>query len=77
MLVQVRYEIKSEPKKTRPTRKAHFVVEDLAAGREAFNNWLEENNMIDNVIVTAVRDASNDTVTLDVKDAKVETKGKV
>lgn len=78
MLVEIKYEDKREPKGERHTKKAQFMTETKEQGRAAFEKWLREQDMtLDDVLVTSVRDATNDTVTLEVHDVKQTQKGKV
>lgn len=76
MLTEVKYLLKSDEQ--RRTRRAQFFVTTREHAREEFYKWVQEQGVeLSDVLVMSIRDASNDTITLDVKDTKIDTKGEV
>ena len=76
MLIEIKYALKSD--KQRSTRRAQFFATTAEHGREEFYKWAQEQGIeLADILVMGVRDASGDTITLDVKDTTVNTKGKV
>lgn len=76
MLIEIKYVLKSDIQ--RKTRRAQFFSTTKGHGREEFYKWIQEQGeALEDVLVMGVRDASNDTITLDVKDTTVDTKGKM
>lgn len=76
MLIEIKYVLKSDEQ--RKTRRAQFFSTTKEHGREEFYKWIQEQGeALEDVLVMGVRDASNDTITLDVKDTTVNTKGKM
>lgn len=78
MLVEIKYIRKDEPKSLRKTRVASFIADSKDDGKAMFERWCHSEGIDYQVVmVMVVRDATQDTVTLDVKDVKQTQKGRV
>lgn len=78
MLVEIKYIRKDEPKSLRKAHRSSFLAETKDDGRAMFESWLYKNGLSPrDVVVLVVRDATTDTITLDVQDVKQTQKGKV
>jgi len=62
----------------RSVRRAQFFAKNEKDAREIFYGWAQDKGMdLNDLLIMNIRDAGSDTISLDVKDAKIDTKGEV